>query len=249
MKNISVIHNNSVKSLEIIEYVKNIYNLTTLEEAEAIVVIGGDGELLKAIHQNIGLNKPFYGINSGNLGFLMNSCNVQLNLLNTEEVILQPLEMVVESTNNVSNTTLAVNEVSLFRASNQAAKLKISIDNIVRMPELIADGALVATPVGSCAYNLSAGGPILPLDSNIICLTSICTFRPRRWNSVLLPSSTTLKFDVLESHKRPVNAVADCHEFSDIKSVIVKPKLSQFVKILFDKSFTLSEKIINEQFY
>ncbi len=164
------------------------------------------------------------------------------------ETILYPLSMEAEGFEGQISHALAINEVSIFRSTNQAAKFMVAVDGIERITELIADGALVATPAGSSAYNLSAGGAIVPLGSDILSLTPICPFRPRRWQGALLPSSAVIKFEILENHKRPVNAVADFHEFSNIKSVTVRSLKSQQIKLRFDKNHSLEDRIIKEQF-
>ncbi|HJD56815.1 NAD kinase [Candidatus Tisiphia endosymbiont of Ptychoptera albimana] len=248
---IAIIFNNSTKSLELVKQLELFYKFCKVEEAEVIIVVGGDGELLHAIHRYMHLNVPFYGINSGNIGFLMNSIIIEKLIDNLQESIvshLYPLETQVETVDSKTYTALAINEVSIFRKTNQAAKFKIEIDQVERMSELVADGAMVATPAGSSAYNLSAGGPILPLESNVLCLTPICPFRPRRWHGALLPFSTTIKFEILESNKRPVNAAADFQEFDDIKSVLIKSAKNKMIKLLFDKKNSLENRIIKEQF-
>ncbi|MCC8400087.1 MAG: NAD kinase [Rickettsia endosymbiont of Platyusa sonomae] len=248
---IAIIYNNSTKSLELVNQLELFYQFCKVEKAEVIIVVGGDGELLHAIHRYMHLNVPFYGINSGNIGFLMNSIIIEKLIDNLQESIvshLYPLETQVETVDSKTYTALAINEVSIFRKTNQAAKFKIEIDRVERMSELVADGAMVATPAGSSAYNLSAGGPILPLESNVLCLTPICPFRPRRWHGALLPFSTTIKFEILESNKRPVNAAADFQEFDDIKSVLIKSAKNKMIKLLFDKRNSLENRIIKEQF-
>ncbi len=248
---IAIIYNNSTKSLELVNQLELFYQFCKVEKAEVIIVVGGDGELLHAIHRYMHLNVPFYGINSGNIGFLMNSIIIEKLIDNLQESIvshLYPLETQVETVDSKTYTALAINEVSIFRKTNQAAKFKIEIDQVERMSELVADGAMVATPAGSSAYNLSAGGPILPLESNVLCLTPICPFRPRRWHGALLPFSTTIKFEILESNKRPVNAAADFQEFDDIKSVLIKSAKNKMIKLLFDKRNSLENRIIKEQF-
>ena len=248
---LALVHNNSTKSLKIIQKLNDLYKFISPEQAEAIVVVGGDGELLHALHKYMEFDVPFYGINSGSIGFLMNVPNVirlDQYLNDSTEAHLYPLEMTVETVQGRTCSALAINEVSIFRHTNQAAKFKIEVDGIERMPELIADGALVSTPAGSSAYNLSAGGPIVPLGSNILCLTPICPFRPRRWHGALLPSSAEIKFEILESDKRPVNAVADFQEFQDVRSVIIKSKEDKPIKLLFDKNHSLKDRVIKEQF-
>ncbi|WP_341790435.1 NAD kinase [Rickettsia endosymbiont of Polydrusus tereticollis] len=248
---IAVVYNNSPKSVALAEQLKKLFSFSKPSEAEIIIVIGGDGELLHAIHRYMNLNLPFYGINSGSLGFLMNPINNEKLLENLHESItadLNPLSMEAEDVNGNIHYALAINEVSIFRKTNQAAKFSIEVNQIERMSELIADGAIVSTPAGSSAYNLSAGGPILPLESNVLCLTPICAFRPRRWHGALLPSSTSIKFEILEVNKRPINATADFQEFSNIKSVTIKSVKDKAIKLLFNKNHTLEDRIIKEQF-
>ena len=249
--NIALVHSLSTKSLELVQHLKKLYNFSETEDADIIVVIGGDGELLHALHKYMHLNVSFYGINSGSIGFLMNTAKIEqlmLNLNQATEATLYPLEMIAKDYNGKTAKLLAINEVSIFRKTNQAAKFRIEVDGIERMPELIADGALVATPAGSSAYNLSAGGPIVPLGSNILCLTPICPFRPRRWQGALLPSNSTIRFDIFENYKRPVNVAADFHEFENIKSVSIKSVNTKPLKLLFDKDHSLEDRIIKEQF-
>lgn len=251
LNKIAIVYNSSTKSLGLVRQLELVYKFCQVEEAEIIVVVGGDGELLHAIHRYMNLDVSFYGINSGNIGFLMNPVIVEKLMDNLQESIishLYPLKMQAESIDNKTYTALAINEVSIFRKTNQAAKFKIAIDQVERMSELVADGAMVATPAGSSAYNLSAGGPILPLESNVLCLTPICPFRPRRWHGALLPFSTTIKFEILESNKRPVNAAADFQEFNNIKSVLIKSVKNKKIKLLFDKKNSLENRIIKEQF-
>ena len=251
-RSIFIIHNQSTKALEIIERLKIFYDYTTPEKAELIVVIGGDGELLHALHKYMHLNIPFYGINAGSIGFLMNSLidsDLPINIHEATITHLHPLTMEAVAFNGITYSALAINEASIFRKTNQAAKFRIEVDDIERMPELIADGAIVSTPAGSSAYNLSAGGAILPLSSNLLCLTPICPFRPRRWQGALLPSSSLIKFDIFENYKRPVNAVADFQEFENIKSVIVRSLQNKVIKLLFDQHHSLEDRIIKEQFY
>jgi NAD+ kinase len=251
IEKLALVHNDSVRSLKIVDKLKSLYKFVSPEKADAIIVVGGDGELLHALHKYMELDIPFYGINSGSIGFLMNVPNV-LKLdqyLNTSiGAHLHPLEMKVETVKGEIHTALAINEVSIFRQTNQAAKFRIEVDNIERMPELIADGALISTPAGSSAYNLSAGGPIVPLGSNVLCLTPICPFRPRRWQGALLPSSAIIKFDMLECDKRPVNSVADFHEVQNVKSIIVKSREDKLIRLLFDRNHSLKDRVIKEQF-
>lgn len=252
LSKMAVIHSKSVSALQAASQLKKLYNFVLPLESELIIVIGGDGTLLHALHQYMHLNIPFYGINAGSLGFLMNDLNIEqlsrrLSLaLKTD---LHPLNMVVEDNDGNIHQALAINEVSIFRKTSQAAKFSIQVDHTQRMPELIADGAIVATPAGSSAYNLSAGGPVIPLKSNILCLTPICPFRPRRWSGALLPAAAVIKFEILERHHRPVNAVADFNQFENVKSVTVTSLNHQTIKLLFDQDRSLEDRIIREQFY
>lgn len=247
---IAVVHNNSQESEKIAKKLNSFIAKCLPEEADVIIVIGGDGSMLHSLHQYMDLNVPFYGINAGSIGFLMNSFhekNFLKNLENAQITNLYPLEMQAVNINGESSTALAINEVLIFRCSNQATKFKIKIDNIERI-ELSADGALVSTPAGSSAYNLSAGGPIVPLKSKVLCVTPICPFRPRRWNGALLPVDVHIEFEILEPEKRPVNAVADFYEFKNIKSVKVVSTDKKVIRILHDKHHTFEDRVIKEQF-
>lgn len=248
---IALIANASARAAEIAGRLKQMHDFTAPENADLVLVVGGDGILLHTLHNYMHLNIPFYGINSGSIGFLMNPLNI-INLFpNLEESIethLYPLEMNATDIKGTHHRALAINEVSIFRKSSQAAKFSIEVDGIERMPELVADGALVSTPAGSSAYNLSAGGPIVPLESDILCLTSICPFRPRRWQGALLPSSAAVRFEIFDPERRPVSAVADFREFVDIKTVSVKSVPQKKITLLFNKDHALKDRIIKEQF-
>ncbi|MCC8377149.1 MAG: NAD kinase [Rickettsia endosymbiont of Graphium doson] len=251
MNKIALVYNQNSKSSTSIEEIKKLHTYCNVEDADVIMVAGGDGELLHNIHRYMHLNIPFYGINLGSLGFLMNPLDIKNILQNIQEStasILNPLLMQAEAVDGQIHKALAINEVSIFRKTNQAAKFKIEVNGVERMSELVADGALVATPAGSSAYNLSAGGHILPLESNMLCLTPICSFRPRRWHGALLPSSASIKFEILNTNKRPVNATADFQEFNNIKSVTIKSTNDKSIKLLFNKNHTLEDRIIKEQF-
>jgi NAD+ kinase len=247
---IAIVHNNSLETTKIASKLNSVVKACTPEEADVIIVIGGDGSMLHALHKYMHLNIPFYGINAGSIGFLMNSFHEKdflMNLKNSKITNLYPLEMQVTNFDGGTSIALAINEVSIFRKSNQAAKFKIIVDGIERM-ELSADGALVSTPAGSSAYNLSAGGSIVPLTSKVLCLTPICPFRPRRWNGALLPVDAEIEFEILESEKRPVNAVADFYEFENVKSVKVRSTDKKIIKILHDCHHTFEDRVIKEQF-
>jgi NAD+ kinase len=247
---IAIIHANSAKSLKILSILTQIFTKCSPVQAKLIIVIGGDGTMLHTMHQYMHLNIPFYGINSGSIGFLMNNFhtkNFLNNLQQTKAATLYPLKMKATNKYGKLFTALAFNEVSIFRATNQLAKFKIEVDEIERII-LYADGALVSTTAGSSAYNLSAGGPIVPLSSKILCLTPICPFRPRRWKGVLLPIKAKIKFTILEHQKRPVNAVSDRYEVPQVTSVTIKSLNNNAIKILFDPQHSFEDRIIKEQF-
>ncbi len=250
VENIAIISSNlpTAKAIEI--SLKKLINITTPDQADLIIVIGGDGSMLHALHNYMHLDIPFYGINAGSVGFMMNKFHIENfreNLKHSKIAKLYPLEMNTISTNGKTDFALAINEVSIFRKSNQATKFKIIVDGIERM-EMSADGALVSTPAGSSAYNLSAGGPIVPLTSKVLCLTPICPFRPRRWSGALLPADVEIKFEIIDSKKRPVNAVADFFEFKNIDSVTIKSSDKTIIKLLFDQHHTFEDRVIKEQF-
>lgn len=226
------------------------FGQTDIENADVIVAIGGDGTLLNALRKSENRNIPIYGINKGSVGFLMNTPQLE-NLLEkieqAESVNIHPLAMKATDIHSQTFEAVAFNEVSLLRQVRQAAKISINIDHVVRMDELICDGVLVATPAGSTAYNLSAHGPILPLKSEILALTPISAFRPRRWKGALLPSSAHIRLDILDPAERPVSATADEIEIRDVVSVEISQ--STITKtILFDKGHSLEERILKEQF-
>ena len=221
--------------------------------ADVIVCLGGDGFLLEMLHGLLaaGARTPVYGMNCGSVGFLMNDFaedDLPLRLSRAQAAILHPLRMHAVTATGAVEEALALNEVSLLRQLRQAAKIRITVDGRVRLSELICDGVLVSTPAGSTAYNLSAHGPIVPLSANLLPLTPISAFRPRRWRGALLPSTADVLFEVLEREKRPVAAVADFTEVRDVASVAVSEDRSVVTTVLFDPGQGLSERIIAEQF-
>jgi NAD+ kinase len=219
--------------------------------ADVIVSLGGDGFMLETLHAHGELGKPFYGMNRGSLGFLLNEYREEdllERLHRAVPVVLHPLRMRTTDLEGNVTEALAFNEVSLLRETRQAAKLSIRIDGVMRLPELICDGILVATPAGSTAYNLSAHGPIVPLDAGVLAMTPISAFRPRRWRGALLRHSAHVRFDVLESSKRPVSAVADFTEVRDVQTVEISEDRSISMTMLFDPEHNLEERILKEQF-
>ncbi len=252
-KNIACMADSTITAKRAYIELSKIYQFVPLKQADVLVVLGGDGFMLRAMHELIdsSIDIPIYGMNCGTVGFLMNVYKKTglLKLLNTASShVLSPLHMTVLDQKGKKHTAFAMNEVSLLRETRQTAKLKISIDGKLRMKELMSDGVLVATPAGSTAYNLSAHGPILPLTSNLLCLTPISPFRPRRWKGALVSEDTEIKFEVLEAKKRPVSAVADFTEVRDVVSVIVKEDKKITVRLLFNSLHSLEERITYEQF-
>ena len=227
------------------------YGTIDPEKAEIIVPLGGDGFMLETLHRFVNRDMPIFGMHRGSVGFLMNPYRLEglaERLANAQPVVLHPLEMTTWDEQGNSTKAIAFNEVSLLRETRQGAKLKISVDGVVRLEELMADGILLSTPVGSTAYNLSAQGPIIPLDAQILALTPISAFRPRRWRGALLSHRAKVRIDCLEVDKRPVSAVADFTEVRDISAVEIYEKRLISVTLLFDHDANLQERIFKEQF-
>jgi NAD+ kinase len=223
-------------------------------QADAAVVLGGDGFMLEAMHRMIDSGRmiPLYGLNLGTVGFLMNryqkNCRVLDRMAKARHIAVSPLKMEAVTQSGAVESFYAVNEVSLLRETRQTAKIEINVNERVRIAELQADGVLLATPVGSTAYNYSASGPILPLDSQMLALTPISPFRPRRWKGAILPDRSRVTFRVLEPGKRPVAAVADQKELRDVAEVRLEIDRSREITLLFDPGHALDERIVAEQF-
>ncbi|MFA8443564.1 NAD kinase [Yoonia sp.] len=220
-------------------------------KADVIVALGGDGFMLQTLHATQGLDVPVYGMNRGTVGFLMNEYgddDLAARLDAAEEEVINPLAMTALTMDGAMHEALAINEVSLLRAGPQAAKLRITVDGRLRMNELVCDGALVATPAGSTAYNYSAHGPILPIGSDVLALTAMSAFRPRRWRGALLPKRAVVRFDVIDPQKRPVMADADGKSVRDVVSVEIHSEPKVRHRILFDPGHGLEERLIREQF-
>lgn len=220
-------------------------------EADAIVALGGDGFMLHTLHGTMALDVPVYGMNCGTVGFLMNDYgdeDLRGRLARARRAVINPLRMQAIDRSGSTIEALAINEVSLLRETRQAAKIRILLDGEVRMPELICDGVLVATPAGSTAYNLSAHGPILPIGARLMALTPISAFRPRRWRGAILPWEARVRFEVLEFDKRPVSATADYIEVRDVRQVDVASAPEIEIKLLYDPGHGLEERLLREQF-
>lgn len=228
-----------------------IYGQCDFKTADYIVALGGDGFMLQTLHLCQTLRAPVYGMNRGTVGFMMNAYEIKalpLRLANAEQQIINPLIMKATLVDGKVETALAINEVSLLRAGPQAAKLKIWVDNRQRMEELVCDGVLVATPAGSTAYNYSAHGPILPIGADVLAMTALNAYRPRRWRGALLPKTSIVRIDVLDNKKRPVMADADSVSFKNVKKVEISSETKIKHKILFNQGHGLDERLIQEQF-
>ncbi len=228
-----------------------IYGQCDFKTADYIVALGGDGFMLQTLHLCQTLRAPVYGMNRGTVGFMMNAYEIKalpVRLANAEQQIINPLIMKATLVDGKVETALAINEVSLLRAGPQAAKLKIWVDNRQRMDELVCDGVLVATPAGSTAYNYSAHGPILPIGADVLAMTALNAYRPRRWRGALLPKTSIVRIDVLNNNKRPVMADADSVSFKNVKKVEISSETKIKHKILFNQGHGLDERLIQEQF-
>ncbi|UCH73411.1 MAG: NAD kinase [Rhodospirillales bacterium] len=249
--NISFVASEDNEAQEALARLAARYGNLPPEEGAIIVALGGDGFMLQTLHAHVGRNVPIYGMNRGSVGFLMNGYNekdLPARLARAEPVILHPLRMTAQSASGKGTEALAINEVSLLRQTRQAAKLRISIDGRVRLEELICDGILVATPAGSTAYNLSAHGPIIPMGAELLALTPISAFRPRRWRGALLPQTARVGIEVLEPVKRPVSATAGHTEIRHVTHVEIAQVRDLSVTLLCDPEHNFEERILKEQF-
>ncbi|MEH6470800.1 MAG: NAD kinase [Halopseudomonas sp.] len=250
-KKIAFVAGKSPTAQGALEILSNIYLQVPPEEADVIVALGGDGFMLKVLHRFMKLKKPVYGMNRGSVGFLMNEFrpdDLLDRLKNAESINLHPLRMEAFCTSGEKHHALAFNEVSLFRETGQAAHIRLSIDGVVRLEEMVCDGVLVSTTAGSTAYNMSAYGPILPLGSATLALTAISAYRPRRWRGAILPHSATVELEVLSPQKRPVGASADSTEIRNVLRVKVFEDRSLWSSLLYDPEHNLEERILREQF-
>ena len=248
---LSFVASNSDDAQIALNELQALYGHVPFSKADVVVALGGDGFMLQVLNDTMNSGKSVYGMNRGSVGFLMNDFRIQ-NLHERIAVAtgndFHPLRMTARDQDGKVHTSLAMNEVSVFRQSHQAAKLEVKVDGETRLEELICDGLLLATPAGSTAYNYSAHGPILPLESPLLALTPISAFRPRRWRGALLPNNVTVELIVLEGDKRPVNAVADHSEVKSVRSVLIAQSQDRTARILSDPDRSWSERILAEQF-
>ncbi len=227
------------------------YGQCDISDAEVIVALGGDGFMLQTLHEQHATGLPVYGMNCGTVGFMMNTYEVEgldHRLAAAEETLINPLHMRAETAEGGVVEALAINEVSILRAGPQAAKLAIHVDGKLRLEELVCDGALVCTPAGSTAYNYSAHGPILPISSDVLALTAVAAFRPRRWRGALVPRTSVVRLEVLDADKRPVMADADSRQVSNVVAVEIRSEPSIAHRLLFDPGHGLEERLLAEQF-
>ncbi len=248
---IAFIASSAVEAKDALPVLVKLHGNCEPDNADIIVALGGDGFMLQSQHRFMNTDIPIYGMNKGTVGFLMNEFiveNLPERLDSAIQSRIHPLKMDAEDGQGNVHQALAINEVSLFRQSHQAAKLKILIDGKVRLEQLACDGVMVATPQGSTAYNLSAHGPILPLNAPLLALTPVSAFRPRNWKGALLPNTALVRIEVIAAHKRPVNAVADNTEIKSIISVEIKEDRQSHGILLFDPEHTWDERILAEQF-
>ena len=242
---------NTKKAKSALIALSKIYKNHTLKESNIVVVLGGDGTILSLINDEEYLKKKIYGMNRGTVGFLLNEYTKNKlfdEINNAKEYKLHPVSMMVTDINGKKYDALSLNEVALLRQNRFAANLRVKINNTIKIKKLVCDGIIVSTPAGSTAYNLSAHGPIIPINSSLMALTPICPFRPRRWKGALVPEKSQIILEVLDPKNRPVSATAGHLEVRNVKTVEVKCNLNKSLKLLFNKKHNLEEKIFNEQF-
>lgn len=250
-KSIAFVAARQKQAQEALKRLKARYNNVPPAQADVIVVLGGDGFMLRSLHKYLHRGVPIYGMNRGSVGFMMNTykeTGILKRLERAEAITLHPLAMECVDTKGVRTRALAINEVSLLRQTRLASKLRIRVDGEVRMEEMICDGVLVATPAGSTAYNLSAHGPIIPLGADLLALTPISAFRPRQWKGALLPGAARVTIEILNPGERPVSAVADDTEVRRVKRVDIMEDRSVAPVLLFDPEHNLEDRIVREQF-
>lgn len=250
-KSIAFVAARQKQAQDALKALKKRYESVTPSKADVIVVLGGDGFMLRTVHKHLHRNVPIYGMNRGSVGFMMNEyreTGLMRRLQRAEPICLHPLRMIATDARGKKHEALAINEVSLLRYTRLAAKLRIKVDGQVRLDEMICDGALVATPAGSTAYNLSAHGPIIPLGAELLALTPISAFRPRQWRGALLPAEAKVTFEVIDAKQRPVSAVADDLAIRGVRKVDIMVDRSVSPMLLFDPEHNLEDRILREQF-
>ncbi len=239
------------KAQESLSVLKSLYTHYPLDSADVVVALGGDGFMIEVIHKLINTNIPVYGMNRGTIGFLLNSYSknrLESRISNAQTVKLSPLKMVARTIEKEKHTVFAINEVSLLRETSQTANIRISLDKKVVIENMVGDGVMIATPAGSTAYNFSSFGPILPLESNVLAMTPISPFRPKRWRGAIIPNSSKVCFKVLQPQKRPVSVTADFVHIRNISEVTIYRDDNSFCTLLFDEMHNLENRIIKEQF-
>lgn len=251
VEKIAFVASNTPEAEDGLKRLSGRYGNVVPEEADVIVALGGDGLMLQTLHRFMDAHIPIYGMNRGSVGFLMNEYRedgLPERLSRAKSNMIHPLRMRATLKDGTSAKALAINEVSLYRLTHQAARLRVSVDGEIRLEELVADGVLLATPAGSTAYNLSVHGPILPINASLLALTPISPFRPRRWRGALLPSSARVSIEVLEPDKRPVSVVADHAEFRNIFKAEIAEERGIGLRLMFDPGHELDERVLREQF-
>jgi len=250
-KKIAFVASHHQEAQNALKALKSQYKNVRQSDADVVVALGGDGYMLRALHANLKRKIPVYGMNRGSVGFLMNEYRedgLLERLEASQAAVLSPLEMKAKTISGKVKTALAINEVSMLRESRLAAKLTIRIDKVERMPELICDGVIISTPAGSTAYNASAHGPIIPMGADVMAMTPISAYRPRRWRGAILPQDAVVRIDVRDPEERPVSAAADYTEVRDVVSVTVRSYRELTTTLLYDPEHNLEERIIKEQF-
>lgn len=248
---LALVHSESPRGRDAYSELADRWPFVPVDEADVIVALGGDGFMLETLHAHMDHPKPVYGMNRGTIGFLLNDYRQDLlveRIASAERVTIHPLLMQATDTGAVTHTYRAINEVSVLRYSHQSANLEISINGDVFLEKLACDGLLVSTPAGSTAYNLSAGGPVIPLGSNILALTPVSPFRPRRWRGALLPNTVEIRIQNLDPDKRPIGASGDSKEVEDVASVTITQDPDTDLTLLFDEGESLHERVLREQF-
>lgn len=248
---LALVHSASTRSREAFAELQNLYPFVPIDEADVVVALGGDGFMLETLHAIMSEPRPVYGMNRGTIGFLLNDFRVDELSERIERagtVSIHPLLMTATNTAGDTFTYRAINEVSVLRYSHQSANLEISIDGDVFLDKLACDGVLISTPAGSTAYNLSAGGPVIPLGSNVLALTPVSPFRPRRWSGALLPDSVSIRIRNLDPAKRPIGASGDSMEVEAVEVVDVVQDDETSLSLLFDEGESLHERVLREQF-